>query len=144
MLLEVVPYVDRDGCPTGWLETEINDRMMEKFVLVLEMSPIGSMTSAAVPTFLPALSEVCSVLAGGVVAVANPLAVVESDTARVSVLPDVGSELPTVCVGNGALDVGRLRVGLSCLRMDSEETLPALQDERSVMSFFSSAGCRSD
>ena len=31
------------------------------------MSPIGSMTSAAVPTFLPALSEVCSlaVLSGG-------------------------------------------------------------------------------
>ena len=28
VLLEVVPYVDRDGCPTGWLETEIDDRMM--------------------------------------------------------------------------------------------------------------------
>ena len=59
----------------------------------------------------------------------------ESDTARVSVLPDVGSELPTVYVGNGALDVVGLGVGPSCLRMDSEETLPALQDERSVMSF---------
>ena len=65
----------------------------------------------------------------GVVAAANPLAVVESGTARVSVLPDVGSELPTVCVGNGALDVVGWRVGQSCLRMDSEETLPALQDE---------------
>ena len=67
VLLEVVPFVDRDGCPTGWLETEIDDIMMEKFVLVPEMSLIGSMTSAAVPTFLPALSEVCSlaVLAGG-------------------------------------------------------------------------------
>ena len=54
---------------------------------------------------------------------------VESDTARVSVLPDVGSELPTVYVGNGALDVVGLRVGPSCLRMNSEETLPALQDE---------------
>ena len=69
---------------------------------------------------------------------------VESGTARVSVLPDVRSELPTVYVGNGALDVVSLRVGQSCLRMDSEETLQALQDERSVMSFFSSAGCRSD
>ena len=40
---------------------------MEKFVLVPEMSPIGSMRSVVVPTFLPALSEVCSlaVLAGG-------------------------------------------------------------------------------
>ena len=67
VLLEVVPFVDRDGCPTGWLETEIDDNMMEKFVLVPEMSLIGSVTSAAVPTFLPALSEVCSlaVLAGG-------------------------------------------------------------------------------
>ena len=67
VLLEVVPFVDRDGCPTGWLEMEIDVRMMEKFVLVPEMSPISSMTSAAVPTFLPALSEVGSlaVLAGG-------------------------------------------------------------------------------
>ena len=67
VLLEVVPFMDRDGCLTGWLETEIDQRMMEKFVLVPEMSPIGSMTSAVVPTFLPSLSEVCSlaVLAGG-------------------------------------------------------------------------------
>ena len=64
------------------------------------------------------------------------LVVVESVTARVSVQPDVGSELPTVYeVGNGALDVVGLRVGQSCLRMDLEDTLPALQDERSVMSF---------
>ena len=34
-----------------------------------------------------------------------------SDTARVSVLPNVGSELQTVYVGNGALDVVGLRVG---------------------------------
>ena len=73
---------------------------------------------------------------------------VEAVTARVSVLPDVGSELPTVSdvaamvcaapvdeVGDGALDVVGLSVGQSCLRMDSEDTLPALQDERSVMSF---------
>ena len=72
----------------------------------------------------------------GVRAAAAPLAVVESVTARVSVLPGVGSELPTVYeVGNGALDVVGLRVGQSCLRMDSEDTLPTLQDERCVMSF---------
>ena len=67
VLLEVVPFVDGDGCPTRWLETEFDDSVMEKFVLALEMSPIGSMKSAVVPTFLPALSEVCSlaVLAGG-------------------------------------------------------------------------------
>ena len=38
-------------------------------------------------------------------------------------------------VGDGALDVVGLSVGQSCLRMDSEDTLPALQDERSMMSF---------
>ena len=61
---------------------------------------------------------------------------VESVTVQVFVQPDVGSELPTVYeVRNGALDVVDLRVGQSCLRMDSEDTLPALQDERSIMSF---------
>ena len=66
-VLEVIPDVDRDGYPTGWLVTEIDDNLMEKFVLSPEMSLIGSMTSAAVPTFLLALSDVCSlvVLAGG-------------------------------------------------------------------------------
>ena len=73
---------------------------------------------------------------------------VETVTARVSVLPDVGIELLTgsdvaalVCVapvyevGNGALDEVGLSVGQLCFRMDSEDTLPAWQDERSVMSF---------
>ena len=114
----------------------VDDMVMEKFVLVLEVFPVGSMTSAAEPTFLPALSEVYSLVVlaggGGVVAAANPLAVVESDTARVSLLPVVGSELPAVYVGKVALDLVGLRVGPTCLRMDSEETLPALLDERSV------------
>ena len=61
---------------------------------------------------------------------------VESATARVSVLPVVGSELPTFYeVGNGALDGVGLSARQSCFRMDSEDTLPVLQDERSVMSF---------
>ena len=139
VLLEVVSFVVQDGCPTGWLETKFDGSMIEEIVLVPEMSPIVSMKTAVVPTFLPAFSEVCSlaVLAGGVVAATNPLAVVESVTARVSVLPDVGSELPTVSdVSNGAVDLVGLRVGQLCLRMDSEETLPALHDEQSVMSFF--------
>ena len=74
-------------------------------------------------------------LPGGVVAASNPLAVVESDTARVSVLPVVGSEVPVVYVGKVALDLVGLRVGPSCFRMDSEETMPSLLDERSVMSY---------
>ena len=60
--------------------------------------------------------------------------VVESDTSRVSVPPVVGSQVPAVYVGKVALDLVDLRVGPSCLRMDPEETLPALLDERSVMS----------
>ena len=64
-----------------------------------------------------------------------------------SVLPDVGSELLTVSdaaaivcaapvdeVGDGALDVVGLSVGQSCLRIDWEDTLPVLQDERSMIS----------
>ena len=58
---------------------------------------------------------------------------VESDTARVPVLPVVGNEVPAVYVGKVTLDFVGLRVGPSCLRMDPEETLPALL-ERSVMS----------
>ena len=67
VLLKVVPDMDRYGRHTGWRQTELDDMMIEKFVLVPEMSPIGSMTSAAEPTFLPALYDVRSliVLAGG-------------------------------------------------------------------------------
>ena len=50
-----------------WREMVLDDKVMEKFVLVPEVCPVGSMTSAAEPTFLPALSEVYSpvFLAGG-------------------------------------------------------------------------------
>ena len=67
------------------------------------------------------------------VAAAYPLVVVESDTARVSVLPVAGSEFPAVFLGKVALDVVGLDVGPPCLRLDSEETLPALIDERPKM-----------
>ena len=68
-------------------------------------------------------------------------------TARVSVLPNVGSELPTdsdaaavVCMAfvdeavDDALHVVGLSVGQSCLRTDSEDALPVFIEERSVMS----------
>ena len=65
--LNAVPDVDGDACHTEWRETVVGDMVMEKFVLVPEVCPVVSMTSAAEPTFLPALSEVYSpvVLAGG-------------------------------------------------------------------------------
>ena len=58
----------------------------------------------------------------------------ESDTARVSVLPGVGIEVPAVYFGKVALDSVGLRVGPSCLRLDPEETMPALLDERGMTS----------
>ena len=48
---------------------------------------------------------------------------VESDTARVSVLPVAGCKLPAVLLGKVALAVVNLGVGPPCLRVDSEETL---------------------
>ena len=76
---------------------------------------------------------------------ANPLAVVESDTARVfvlpvvsdtervSALPVVGSEVPAIYFGKVALNLVGVRVGPTCLRLDPEDTPPALLDERGVM-----------
>ena len=54
------------------------------------------------------------------------LQLVESDTARVSVLPVAGCKFP-------ALDVVGLGVGPPCLRVDSEETLLTLIDERAQL-----------
>ena len=149
MSLNAVPDVIGDACHAKWRETAVEDVEMEKFALVSETCPVVSMTSTVVRTFGPVLSEEYSpvVLAvGGAVAVAYPLAVVESDTARVSVLPMVESDTARVSVlpfagsdpagflGRVALDVVGLGVGPSCLRVDSEETLPALLDERGMMS----------
>ena len=59
--------MDGDACHLEWREMVLDNVMMDKFVLVPEVCPVGSMTSAAEPTFLPALSEVYSpvFLAGG-------------------------------------------------------------------------------
>ena len=59
---------------------------------------------------------------------------VESDTAQVSVLPLTGCEFSAVFLVKVALDVVGLGVDPLCLRLDSEETLPALIDERAEMS----------
>ena len=58
---------------------------------------------------------------------------VESDTARVSVLPVAGCKFPAVFLGKVALDVVGLGVGPPCLRVDSEETLLTLMDERTQL-----------
>ena len=121
---EIVSEVGSDVCVVQDLlpvavsvETVVADAVMEKFVFVPETCPVVSMTSTVVRTFGPALSEEYSpvVLAG-----AYPLAVVESDTVRVSVLPMVesdtarvsvlpfaGSELRAGYLGEGRLGCGR-------------------------------------
>ena len=65
--MEVVPFVVDGGCPAGWLDSESDNCVMDEIVLAPEISPFVFMKGAVVPTFLPALSEVCSlaVLAGG-------------------------------------------------------------------------------
>ena len=61
------------------------------------------------------------------------LQLVESDTARVSVLPVAGCKFPAVFLGKVALDVVGMGVGPPCLRVDSEETLLTLIDERAQL-----------
>ena len=58
------------------------------------------------------------------------LQLAKSDTARVSVLPGAGCRFPAVFLGKVALDEVVLGVGPPCLRVDSEETLLTLTDER--------------
>ena len=90
--LSAVPDMDGDACHTEWREMVVDDMVMEKFVLVPEVCPVGSVTSSAEPTFLPALSEV-------------------SDTARVSVLPVEGWPVvsPNGVGGNPASFAGRAK-----------------------------------
>ena len=57
----------------------------------------------------------------------------ESDTEQVSALPVVGNEVPAVYFGKVTLDSVGVRVGPSCLRLDPEDTPPALLDERGVL-----------
>ena len=61
------------------------------------------------------------------------LQLVKSDTARVSVLPVASCKFPAVFLGKVALDVVGLGVGPPCLRVDSEETLLTLTDERAQL-----------
>ena len=121
---------------------------MDRFVVDLVECPSVSRTSAVAQTFRPAVSEEYSPVffCWGVAADAYPLVVVESDTievsilqsvesdkARVSVLPVAGYEFPAVFLGKVAFDVVGLGVGPPCLRMDSEETLLTLTDERAPL-----------
>ena len=141
---------DGSECPVELPNSESDCCFMDDGVLVPERSPVVSARGAAVPTSLLTISEVFSsaVSAGGGGAVAEPapLAVAGTVTARVSVLPDVGSELPAdsdvgvvVCTAlldeavDNALDVVGLHVGQLWFRTDPEDALPVMLDEHSLM-----------
>ena len=83
--LVVVPSSGGSGRPVGWLNTKSDGCVVDANMLDTERSPIVFVRNAAEPAFLLTKSEVFSlaVLAGGVVAVAAPLAVVGTVTARV-------------------------------------------------------------
>ena len=81
-----------------WTDIKSDGVMIDGIMLESEMSPVGYVRDEAEPVSLAAKSEVFTPVVfagGGVVAAAAPLAVVEAVTARVSVLPVVGSELLT-------------------------------------------------
>ena len=50
MLLRTIADVDGDACHTEWREMVLDGVVMEKFVFVPEVCPIGAMTSAAEPS----------------------------------------------------------------------------------------------
>ena len=47
MSLKTIPGADGDACHSEWREMVLDDVVMVKFVLVPEVCPVGSMTSAA-------------------------------------------------------------------------------------------------
>ena len=125
-----------DSMPTAVsVRTVVTEEWMDQFVMDLVECPSVSRTSAVARTFGPAVSEEYSpvVFAGGEVADAYPLVVVKSDTARVSALPVAGCKFPAVFLGKVAFDVVGLGVGPPCLRVDSEETLLTVIDERAQL-----------
>ena len=138
-----------DPIPTAVsVRTVVAEKWIYRFVLDLVECPSVSRTSAVAPTFGQAVPEEYSPVVFAWVEVADtyPLVVVESnttrvsglllvesDTAQVSVLPVAGCKFPVVFFGKVALDVVGLGVGPPCLRVDSEETLLTLIDERAQL-----------
>ena len=141
--------VIQDLMPTAVsVRTVVTEKWMDRFVLDMVECPSVSRTSAVARTFGPAVSEEYSpiIFTGEEIADAYPLVVVEpdtvrvsglqlvkSDTSQVSALPIAGCKFPAVFWGKVSLDVTGLGVGPPCLRVDSEETLLTLIDERAQL-----------
>ena len=142
-----VPTVKyEEGQLMQWPDIKSDGVMIRGIMLESEMSPIGSVWHAAELVSVAAKSEMLTpVFAGGLVAVAAPLAVVEAVTSRVSVLPVVGSDLLTglsVAVvatdqlflgSSGILDKVGHGAGQSGVRMVPVDHLPELREVRDIM-----------
>ena len=145
--LRVPPEKFEAGQMMQWPDIKSDGVMIDGIKLESEMSPVGSVRDAAEPVLLAAKSEVFTpvIFAAGFVAAAAPLAVAEAVTVRVSVLPVVGSDLPTglsaavgvteqlvVDLGNTLDKVGH-GAGQSCVRMVPAERLPDLREVCDIM-----------
>ena len=142
----VAPVKYEAGHMMEWPNIKSDGVMIDGIMLESEMSPVGSVRSAAEPVLLAAKSEVSTPVVfagggGGVVAAAAPLAVVEAVTARVSVLPVVGSELSAavgvteqlvVDLGDTLDKVGH-GAGQSCVRIVPAERLLGLREVRDIL-----------
>ena len=77
-----------------WPDINSAGVMICGFMLESEMPSLGSVRRTAEPVSVVTKSEMLTpVFAGGVVATAAPLVVVEAVTSRVSVLPALGSDI---------------------------------------------------
>ena len=102
-----VPTVMFDvGQLMQWPDINSAGVMICGFMLESEMPSLGSVRRTAEPVSVVTKSEILTpVFAGGVVATAAPLVVVEAVTSRVSVLPAVGSDIQTgLSVAAGGAD----------------------------------------
>ena len=140
-----------EGHTMKWPDIMPDGVMTNEIMSISEKCSLGYAQGAAEPAVLATKSKVFSpvIFAGEVVAAAAPpppLAVVGTVTARVSVLPVVGSELPTVLdaavvnmeqsvidIGN-ALDAVNESTGQSCAGAVLADSSSSLHDICSVIS----------
>ena len=142
-----VPTVRFDvGQLMQWPDINSAGVMICGFMLESEMPSLGSVRRAAEPVSMATKSEMLTpVFAGGVVAAAAPLVVVEAVTSRVSALPAVGSDIQTglsvaagredqLWLGSGdILDKVGHGAGRSDVRMVPVEHLSSLGEVRNIV-----------
>ena len=142
-----VPTVRFDvGQLMQWPDINSAGVMICGFMLETEMPSLGSVRRAAEPVSMATKSEILTpVFAGGVVAVAAPLVVVDAVTSRVSALSAVGSDIRTglsaaaggeegLLLGSGdILDKVGHGAGWSDARMVPVEHLSSLGEVRNIV-----------